>query len=350
MTNTSPFALVLLSLSLPALAFAGEPAAVPPATPQQVHQSVDRAIGYLRTESASWLSTRKCAACHHAPMPLWALSEASQLGYSIDKKWVVDTAESILGSQENLMTTRLLSRPTDPPDTRPLARAVNQGLVFMAVAARALPALSDGQKQSLREIADTILKKQQPDGSWEFFLSRPPINENETTDAVWILLALQAQMEREPSETLRAAIQKGTTWLASAKLSDGLQDQVFKVLMAIRAGKPRSAVQRDIDVVLTRQRPDGGWSQTPSLKSDAFATGQTLYVLALAGYTADQPQIQRGINFLVSTQKPDGSWPMISRSSPDGKTGGSAKLLTPITCGAGSWATLGLARLVPKRP
>ena len=85
------------------------------------------------------------------------------------------------------------------------------------------------------------------------------------------------------------------------------------------------------------------------MTSDAFATGQTLYVLALAGYTAEQPAIQRAIHFLVPTQKPDGSWPMTSRSTPDGKPG-SAKLLTPITCAAASWATLGLARLAPKRP
>ena len=85
----------------------------------------------------------------------------------------------------------------------------------------------------------------------------------------------------------------------------------------------------------------------PELKSDAFATGQTLYVLSLAGFTAERPEIQRGIDFLVATQKPDGSWPMISRSTPDGSPG-SAKLLTPITCAASSWATLGLARLVPK--
>jgi hypothetical protein len=83
------------------------------------------------------------------------------------------------------------------------------------------------------------------------------------------------------------------------------------------------------------------------MKSDAFATGQTLYVLSLAGFTSKQPEIKRGIDFLVATQKPDGSWPMISRSTPDGSPG-SSKLLTPITCAASSWATLGLARLVPK--
>jgi squalene cyclase len=108
-------------------------------------------------------------------------------------------------------------------------------------------------------------------------------------------------------------------------------------------------MQTTIDELLALQRPDGGWSQTvPEPKSDAFATGQTLYVLALAGYTAECPEIKRAINFLVATQLPDGSWPMISRSTPNGEPG-SSKLLTPINCGAASWATLGLAKLVPKK-
>ena len=119
--------------------------------------------------------------------------------------------------------------------------------------------------------------------------------------------------------------------------------------MGVRSAKPRKTMQTTIDELLALQRPDGGWSQTvPELKSDAFATGQTLYALSLVGLTAERPAIKRGMDFLVATQKPDGSWPMISRSTPDGSPG-SAKLLTPITCAAGSWATLGLARLVPKQ-
>ena len=352
MARASLFSMFIPAICLSRLALADEPASIPPATTQQVQQTVDRAIGYLQTESAAWLNTRKCAACHHVPMPLWALSEAERQGYAIDKKFVADTTESLLGSRDKLMASKIFPNPADPPDPRPQGRGLNMGLPFLAVAAQSLPSLEEGQKQSLKLIAEEIVKKQQPDGSWEFFatLRRPPINESQTTDAAWIIMALEGETGPDAPESQRAALSKAIAWLDAAKLSDIHQDKVLKVLMGARSAKPRETMQTTIDELLALQRADGGWSQTvPELKSDAFATGQTLYVLSLAGYTAERPEIKRGIDFLVATQTPDGSWPMISRSTPDGSPG-SSKLLTPITCAASSWATLGLARLVPKEP
>jgi hypothetical protein len=305
----------------------------------------------MQTESAAWLKTRKCAACHHVPMPLWALSEAERQGYAIDKRFVAEATESLLGSRDKLMASKIFPNPADPPDPRPQGRGLNMGLPFLAVAAQSLAALNEGQKQSLKLIAEEIVRKQQPDGSWKFFatLRRPPINESQTTDAAWIIMALEGQSGPGAPKSQREALAKAVAWLDAAKRSDDLhQDKVLKVLMGVRSGKPRKALQTTIDELLALQRADGGWSQTvPEVKSDAFATGQTLYVLSLAGFSAKRPEIKRGIDFLVATQKPDGSWPMISRSTPDGSPG-SAKLLTPITCAASSWATLGLARLVPK--
>jgi hypothetical protein len=72
------------------------------ATTPRVQQVIDHAIKYLKTESAAWLNTRKCAACHHVPLALWALGEAERQGYAIDKKFVADTVESLLGSKDKL--------------------------------------------------------------------------------------------------------------------------------------------------------------------------------------------------------------------------------------------------------
>src|SRR6266478_9922083 len=98
-----PFVALSLALCLVMPARAEEPAAIPavilPATTAQIHQTVDRAVKYLQAESAAWLNTRKCAACHHVPMPLWALAEAERQGYTIDKKFLADTTESFMGNK-----------------------------------------------------------------------------------------------------------------------------------------------------------------------------------------------------------------------------------------------------------
>ena len=224
------------------------------------------------------------------------------------------------------------------------------GLPFLAVAARSMPSLEEGQKQSLKLIAEEIVSKQQPDGSWEFFatLRRPPINESQTTDAAWIIMALEGEARPDAPESQHAALAKAIAWLSAAKSSDLHQDKALKLLVAARNRKPRETMQATIDELLALQRADGGWSQTvPEPRSDAFATGQTLYALSLAGYNAERAEIKRGIDFLVATQSTDGSWPMVSRSTPDGSPG-SSKLLSPIVCTASSWATLGLSRLVPR--
>lgn len=346
MARTSGLFTFSLGLCLSQPALADEPAAAPSGGPQR---AVERAIKYLQAESASWLSTRKCAACHHAPMPLWALGEAKRRGYAINEQFLAETTESLLGSRDKLMASKLLPDPADPPDPRPQARGLNMGLPLLAVATRSQPKLEEGQERTLGLIAEEIVKKQQPDGSWEFFdtLRRPPINESQSTDAAWIIMALQGEAGPDAPESHRAALSKALARYDAAKPSDLHQDKALKVLIWARSAPPRESIDATVNGLLALQRPDGGWSQTvPEMKSDAFATGQTLYALSLAGCTADRPEIKRGIDFLVATQKEDGSWPMISRSSPDGSPG-SAKLLTPITCAASSWATLGLVRLVP---
>src|SRR6185369_14526024 len=114
----------------------------------------------------------------------------------------------LLGSRDKLLASRIFPNSTDPPDPRPQGRGLNMGLPFLAVAARSLPSLEEGQKQSLKLIAEEIVKKQQPDGSWEFFASlrRPPINESQTTDAAWIIMALQEETGKDAPEPQRAAL------------------------------------------------------------------------------------------------------------------------------------------------
>ena len=84
------------------LTLADEPVSNPQAKPHQVQQAVEHAIKYMHTESGSWSNTRKCADCHHVPMPLWTLSEAERQEYAIEKKFVADTTESLLGCTDKM--------------------------------------------------------------------------------------------------------------------------------------------------------------------------------------------------------------------------------------------------------
>ena len=42
--------------------------------------------------------------------------------------------------------------------------------------------------------------------------------------------------------------------------------------------------------MLAAQHDDGGWAAADDLASDAYATGQTLYVLQATGLAANAPQ------------------------------------------------------------
>jgi squalene cyclase len=99
------------------------------------------------------------------------------------------------------------------------------------------------------------------------------------------------------------------------------------------------------DRLLSRQNKVGGWGQDKDLPSDAYATGQALYFLSLAGVKHSRAEIQRAVAFLLANQKEDGSWPMTSRAHPGEKPFTNP---VPITYFGSAWATLGLLRSVPK--
>ena len=103
--------------------------------------------------------------------------------------------------------------------------------------------------------------------------------------------------------------------------------------------------------ILAQQQPDGGWSQSPDLESDAYATGQAVYVLRLAGVPADDAGVQKAVYYLVRTQEADGSWHVVTRSKPiqtffdNGDPHGKDQF---ISIPATSWAVAALASCLPR--
>ena len=76
-----------------------------------------------------------------------------------------------------------------------------------------------------------------------------------------------AGQEEAPGRSRREA---AAGWLCRNPPADSLQ----------RLGRPAGDSKPLLVSLLRRQGEDGGWGQTKTLKSDAFATGLTLYVLS----------------------------------------------------------------------
>ena len=76
-------------------------------------------------------------------------------------------------------------------------------------------------------------------------------------------------------------------------------------LIAAGVGPSEESALRLQKLLLARQNQDGGWGLDRA-KSDALATGQTLYALKLAGHTDGEPAVARGARWLAGKQGADG--------------------------------------------
>src|SRR5262249_43260209 len=69
-------------------------------------------------------------------------------------------------------------------------------------------------------------------------------------------------------------------------------------------------IKKNCERILSLQRDNGSWSMLTDPKSETvyFQTGHCLWVLALAGYTAEHPQVRKGVEYLLKNQQGWGGW------------------------------------------
>jgi len=104
------------------------------------------------------------------------------------------------------------------------------------------------------------------------------------------------------------AIRRAAEWIAKAQPRVN-EDRVFHLLGLAWAGSDHRILQIAAHSLAAGQNSDGGWSQIPTLPSDAYATGQALVALKESGtMSATNPAYKRGVQFLLKTQHGDGSW------------------------------------------
>jgi N-acyl-D-amino-acid deacylase len=289
--------------------------------------------------AANYPKHRQCFSCHHQTLPMLAMATAR------DRKLATDAE---LFKMQAEFTHKSFNDRVEPmkegKGVGGMSMTVGYGLWTLD--------LADWKPDETTEAMVTfLLKNQKDDGHWTFQTNRPPMEESNVTSTVLAAYGMRKFATESQREAVEAAVDRATKWLEAASL-ESQEDRVMALwgthVLKFAPDKIEEARER----VLATQRDDGGWAQLSNMESDAYATGQTLYVLHAAGLPATDPLFRRGVAFLTKTQCDDGSWRVETRSKPiqvffdNGDPHGEHQF---ISIPATSWAVTALALAVDGR-
>lgn len=361
--------------------------------------AVERALALLEAASAGSAEQRTCFTCHSQAHPVLAIVEARRRGFRIDDanlaRQVRHTAEHLNRGRQDYLEGRGQGGKSD-------------------TAGYALWTLRAGDfddESTTGPVVAWLLAQQREEGNWQRSSDRPPseashfattyvalkgirdfataepsaaagqVNANESAalpeqlgDTVPSAAAngdvevkveaeveVEVEVEAVEPETVnselpdRAAepIRRAREWLIGNAAAD-TEDRVFRLLSLRLVDAPDAAVASAAAELLESQRDDGGWAQTDSLDSDAYATGTALFALHQTGQMAvDAPAYVRGLAYLGKSQQADGSWHVASRSRPFQayyETGFPHGKDQFISTSATAWATLAILLAQPEKP
>jgi squalene-hopene/tetraprenyl-beta-curcumene cyclase len=291
-----------------------DPSPLPDPGAGEIRQAVERTLPYLEEHGVAWIDKFQCTSCHQVPVMIWTYHAAAERGLEVDggkldewDGWVLADVRGKNSNNSDGMAQLILGRP----------------------------AATDARSSEYAGLANLVAGHQRGDGSWhaggQLPDQRRPQEETHRVSTAWAVLAL-ASVD-EPGEVLGRGRARVEEWLDE----DGESHEwlVVRLLYVHRFGD--EARERDLLArLLEEQHADGGWGWLRGEASDAFATGQGLYALALLGRPSDDPAVLRARRFLVDTQEADGSWAV--RSTLEDGEG-----VTPTSRYWGTgWAAIGL--------
>ena len=302
----------------------------------QLRATVDRGIQVVRKAAANYPKNRNCFSCHHQTLPMLAMVATRDRNIAIDDELLKSQAEFTHKSfQERIEPMR------EGKGIGGMAMTVAYGLWTLA--------LVDWKPDETTEAMVTfLLKNQKDDGRWVFQTSRPPMEASYVTCTVLSAYYLQKFASESQRESADTAVAKAKSWLGTATI-ESQEDRAFLLWGLQLLGAEEIQIRASREKLLATQRDDGGWAQLDDMESDAYATGQVLFVLCATGLSTTEKSYERGVEFLIKTQGEDGSWFVKTRSKPvqvffdNGDPHGEHQF---ISIPATSWAVAALAAAV----
>ena len=305
---------IALCLAVAMIAGRGVASAEEPVSADSLRQAAQKGLDLLVQTSPTFIKKGGCNSCHNQTLPIAAQAFARGRG--------IDVGEPIAQLEPEL---------SDATTERYAEYAIAGGggvnaLGFELFANEMIRRPADARSRAQIQY---IKSQQQAEGYWRGgsgtlvnngqqalsrpAAARPPLFFDDFTPTAFMIRALNAYASASEAADTNTRVGKARQWLQKSKATR-LQEHAFKVLGLKWSSADRRSVDAAARALQELQRPDGGFSQLPTLPSDAYATGVALWALHEAGMPASHQVYQAGLKFLLSTQAADGTWHVKSRS------------------------------------
>lgn len=273
-------------------------AGVRPAGNRALPEAVAAAAAVVARQSPMFIKRGGCNSCHNQSLPAVALTLARERGMKAPDTFAELPDEMIERSADRTMDMAVIG--------------VN------SVAYEIFGHI--GKRRPADEYTDALVHylkaMQTPEGKWETTGSRPPLTSDHFQTTAMVAYALREYSPAPEKADTAARLARAAAWFEAASPVT-TQERAFHLLGLRWSGGSAATIERAARELSRTQRADGGWAQLPTMGSDAYATGEALYALAVAAKMSPKnPVYAKGIRYLLGTQAADGSWHVKTRSLP----------------------------------
>lgn len=269
-----------------------------------IEKSVSKSLRLLEKSGQVFInrSRPKCVSCHHNTLTSMVAEKAKLKGIPVTDSFTVARVET-MNEVVKFFNINL-------PDQFISAKFIGPYLL-LAMAAEKIPA-----SPSTDIIVDYMAGQQIADGSFQAESGRNPLETGEAHLTAMTIRAIQLYASPSKKALVDKLVSRSRHWLENIHPNEE-QELAFQLLGMHWCGSSREMKQTVVDKLKSIQHADGGWSQLPTMSSDAYATGQVLYALFESGMMKAEDEVyQNGISYLLKTQDESGAWIVETRSYP----------------------------------
>jgi ankyrin repeat protein len=266
--------------------------------------AVSKVLPLIEMSGEAVFKSRGCVSCHNNSLPAMTVALARRKGFAVNE----EQAKKELG----------FAVATDKPYFEPMrlgstiggaATTIGYTLMGMAAAGYQADAETDAHVHYLSI-------NQLPNGSWTLTSYRPPAEYSPLTTTAVVLRAMRLYPIPGRHEEFKERFGRAKKWLLATKAASG-EERSMQLLGLADAGATVSERTPFVQALKRSQNADGSWSLLPGYPGEAYATGEALYALHIAGEVSTKdPVFAKGVEWLLRNQLSDGSWFMPTRAVP----------------------------------